>query len=796
MGLLAELDDGLRQRLEVALTERRPNAAKTLHLAAERYGLGDESQAKKGTPTSWTTILDAEEVLLYLPQVVVDAELEPPLQKELLDALRDGAAKALLVDNDRKRHFLSYASEDGAEFARVWRRELDRADVFVFMAEEMESGKIWRPELIYQLLIADYVHVAWTAGAKRSNWVRWEVEFSKALNRMETGKAEYDENRRPRIKPRGSGSADSSLVGEFNVVPETYAGAVHWSLTGAMLLSLTMLVWYPTDAILLRVWLSILSAIGLLLVGLHYLRSRWRKPLQRRFVRAAHWLQDAPPYEKFALSKKVLERIYGPKLLTRRGIITSFIMTVALSLPALLVIYRSASESTLLEIVNLRFNRNSLVLGILGTFAMDFTSLAITKKIVTWLAKQRPLRWKTMLLGLLVDVAVVFLLSITALIRTYDGSNYGLDVLTGRRTAFLEAHFVAFWQMMTGQLRLENMLDTPFPTFFIIGVLWVGSTALPSLLHATLLIASKLLQAGQWTQRAIINLIGVLVDDIRGPTGFAYVGMVLLTGLAALGSFSRSTTMKPDDPRWAPLRTTSAKEQCMLTHEVTQSWWHTVVSESWHAQQMGLPREPATFRGWQRPVETVSWCETLRFINAWSHMDGRDPAYCEIDHDVRACAVAAGTWNESYTLPGCEEGVPIASDDSANGYRLPTDREWWNALVNSHPKGAWLTANAGFRTHEVVPDGEFVDLLGNVAEWIESDEGLRAVDREARGQIIGGSWFDPLSPREISTALVEKRRHRERLPNYLVRAKTTYFPRSARYGFRVVMTQRGEKCER
>jgi len=109
--------------------------------------------------------------------------------------------------------------------------------------------------------------------------------------------------------------------------------------------------------------------------------------------------------------------------------------------------------------------------------------------------------------------------------------------------------------------------------------------------------------------------------------------------------------------------------------------------------------------GGNLPAE-VTWYDAVNFCNALSRKEGLTPAYTVNRKDV--------TWNQS-----------------ANGYRLPTEAEWEYACragttTEYSSKGlienfGWYNYNSGKRKHPVGqkqpnPWGLY-DMLGNVYEW-------------------------------------------------------------------------------
>ncbi|MEC7983887.1 MAG: formylglycine-generating enzyme family protein [Myxococcota bacterium] len=129
-----------------------------------------------------------------------------------------------------------------------------------------------------------------------------------------------------------------------------------------------------------------------------------------------------------------------------------------------------------------------------------------------------------------------------------------------------------------------------------------------------------------------------------------------------------------------------------------------------------MDKNPSRHIGASRPVEHISWYDSLRFCNALSEKKGLTPCYQlgEYTEDRDGFEVTEVSWNRA-----------------ANGFRLPLEQEWEAAARHKNNldfAGAtnptdvgWFRENSQQRTHAVMqkngaPSGLY-DLNGNVDEW-------------------------------------------------------------------------------
>jgi len=182
-------------------------------------------------------------------------------------------------------------------------------------------------------------------------------------------------------------------------------------------------------------------------------------------------------------------------------------------------------------------------------------------------------------------------------------------------------------------------------------------------------------------------------------------------------------------------KVTISKEFYMSKYEITQPLYSDLMGKN-----------PSAFRGFDLPVDQVTWLNACEFCNRLSERDG---------------------FNKCYTI----NGTDVSCDWTANGYRLPTEAEWEYACKagtttdfysgeseNNLADIAWYSANSNNVTHTpgLKQPNSFglYDITGNVWEWVWDWMGNYSADEvtDPKGPVTGGtkvlrggSWHNGLN---------------------------------------------------
>ena len=161
------------------------------------------------------------------------------------------------------------------------------------------------------------------------------------------------------------------------------------------------------------------------------------------------------------------------------------------------------------------------------------------------------------------------------------------------------------------------------------------------------------------------------------------------------------------------------------------------------------------------PVSMISWRDAVVWCNAYSEMEGKEPVYRDSEGNV---------------FRDSREPVDLLVDESKitgkNGYRLPTEEEFFYAMRGANPQNAapWTDRYAGTNTTSQVPQyvwseaaanggqttevGRLLpnniglyDMLGMVYQWVWTTGSYKIVGNvNGAGKDFSGSIFSAVAP--------------------------------------------------
>ena len=250
--------------------------------------------------------------------------------------------------------------------------------------------------------------------------------------------------------------------------------------------------------------------------------------------------------------------------------------------------------------------------------------------------------------------------------------------------------------------------------------------------------------------------------------------------------------------KYTPSFFNEEREVCDLEvckYQTTQDMWMEVMEEN-----------PSKFKGGRRPVENVSWWDTLEYCNKLSEKYGLKPVYDLSQKDNGILKI-----NQS---GGKTEYPNIADFKKTEGFRLPTEVEWeWFARggeiaiqdgtfdmkyagSDNIDEVAWHFQNSREQTHDVGTKKPnqlgLYDCNGNIWEWCYDTGGSGYISEktpytydECQGnrRLRGGSWFD--SKLDGEAIRVNKEANKNVSSDY---RNPFYNNISSNLGFRIVRT--------
>ncbi|MCC5899873.1 MAG: formylglycine-generating enzyme family protein [Phormidium sp. BM_Day4_Bin.17] len=200
----------------------------------------------------------------------------------------------------------------------------------------------------------------------------------------------------------------------------------------------------------------------------------------------------------------------------------------------------------------------------------------------------------------------------------------------------------------------------------------------------------------------------------------------------------------------------------MAKYPVTQAQWRAVAAMPQVEKE--LEPDPSSFKGDNRPVESVSWYDAVEFCARLSVYTGREyrlPSEAEWEYACRAGTTTPFHFGEMIT-------TEVANYDGSDTY-------------NGGPKGDYREETTSVNHFGIANAFGLSDMHGNVFEWCldhwhknydkaPTDGSAWLSEDESSGRVLrGGSWLD--NPRICRSAF-----------------RNNYYPRldDYDYGFRLV----------
>ena len=258
-----------------------------------------------------------------------------------------------------------------------------------------------------------------------------------------------------------------------------------------------------------------------------------------------------------------------------------------------------------------------------------------------------------------------------------------------------------------------------------------------------------------------------LKPEAGGSVAYSYdfwaLSLYVTVGVTVPGATFNSTTTLCNDDNIKKSKVFIANRNITIAnlwvcdHETTQAEYVAIMGTN----PSYFPSSPdASEIQENRPVEFVSWYDTLVYCNKRSIAEGLTPCYTmKKATDTAVDSTNPDDWGEVPTTSNSRWNA-VTCNFNANGYRLPTEAEWEYCARGGNLTGeqftysgtsnqsdlknyAWYSGTTGVnsKTHEVgkkSPNAKgLYDMSGNVEEWCWDRYGAITAETLADGASSG-----------------------------------------------------------